>query len=70
MPQKKIFRFGAFEADPGRGELRTSGMRLRFEEQPFQTLLMLVGRPGDVSAAKNCDKSCGRLIPWWILTTA
>jgi cholera toxin transcriptional activator len=45
MPQKKTFRF---EADPGSGELRKSGMRLRLQEQPLQTLLMLVERPGDV----------------------
>jgi cholera toxin transcriptional activator len=48
MPQNKIFRFGAFEADPGSGELRKSGMRLRLQEQPFQVLLMLVERPGEV----------------------
>jgi cholera toxin transcriptional activator len=48
MPQNKIFRFGVFEADPGRGELRKSGVRVRLQEQPFQTLLILVARPGDV----------------------
>jgi cholera toxin transcriptional activator len=48
MPQNKVFRFGVFEADPGSGELRKSGMRLRLQEQPFQALLMLVERPGEV----------------------
>jgi cholera toxin transcriptional activator len=48
MPQNKIFRFGVFEADAGSGELRKSGMRLRLQEQPFQALLMLVERAGQV----------------------
>ena len=43
-----IFRFGAYEADPGSGELRKSGLRLRVQEQPFQVLLLLLKRPGEV----------------------
>jgi len=48
MPQQKIFRFGVFEVDPGSGELRKSGIRLRLQEQPFQTLLLLMERSGEV----------------------
>jgi cholera toxin transcriptional activator len=43
-----IFRFGAYEADPGSGELRKSGLRLRVQEQPFQVLLVLLERPREV----------------------
>jgi DNA-binding winged helix-turn-helix (wHTH) protein len=43
-----IFRFGAYEADSDSGELRKSGLRLRVQEQPFQVLLMLLERPGEV----------------------
>src|SRR5277367_1249792 len=43
-----IFRFGAYEADPGSGELRKSGVRLRVQEQPFQVLLVLLERPSEV----------------------
>jgi cholera toxin transcriptional activator len=43
-----IFRFGAYEADPGSGDLRKSGLRLRVQEQPFQVLLVLLERPGEV----------------------
>ena len=43
-----IFRFGAYEADPGSRELRKSGLRLRMQEQPFQVLLVLLERPGEV----------------------
>jgi cholera toxin transcriptional activator len=43
-----IFRFGAYEADPGSGELRKAGIRLRVQEQPFQVLLVLLERPSEV----------------------
>jgi DNA-binding winged helix-turn-helix (wHTH) protein len=43
-----IFRFGIYEADLGSGELRKSGLRLRVQEQPFQVLLVLLERPGEV----------------------
>jgi cholera toxin transcriptional activator len=51
MPQDRpngTFRFGIYEADPGSGELRKSGLRLRVQEQPFQVLLVLLERPGEV----------------------
>jgi cholera toxin transcriptional activator len=43
-----IFRFGAYEAETASGELRKSGLRLRVQEQPFQVLLVLLERPGEV----------------------
>lgn len=45
---RRIFRFGAFEADPLTGELRKSGVRIRLQEQPFQVLLVLLERPGEL----------------------
>lgn len=47
-PQVRLFRFGVYEADPASGELRKSGVRLRLQEQPFQVLLILLERPGEV----------------------
>lgn len=44
----RIFRFGTFEADLAARELRKSGVRLRLQEQPFQVLIMLVERPGQL----------------------
>ena len=41
------YRFGAFEADAGTGELRRQGIRIKLNAQPFQVLLMLLERPGD-----------------------
>ena len=44
---KKI-RFGPFEADLGAGELRKNGRQLRMQEQPFQILVALLERPGEI----------------------
>src|ERR1700751_645931 len=43
-----IFRFGVYEADARTRELRKSGLRLRLQDQPFQALLMLLERRGEV----------------------
>src|SRR5437660_10516877 len=43
-----LFRVGVYEADADTGELRKSGVRLRLQEQPFQVLLMLLERPGEL----------------------
>src|SRR6476469_6233088 len=42
------FRFGVFEVDATSGELRKSGVRLRLQDQPFQVLLVLLERPGEL----------------------
>src|SRR5258705_3829446 len=41
-------RFGIFEVDRGSGELRRNGVRVKLQEQPFQILLTLLERPGEV----------------------
>jgi TolB-like protein/DNA-binding winged helix-turn-helix (wHTH) protein len=41
-------RFGVFEADLHARELRKLGKRLPLQEQPFQLLLMLLERPGEL----------------------
>ena len=43
-----VVRFGAFEADLGSGELRKQGLRIKLHNQPFQVLVMLLERPGEV----------------------
>jgi TolB-like protein/DNA-binding winged helix-turn-helix (wHTH) protein len=40
--------FGPYELDVRSGELRKFGTRVRMGEQPFQILLMLLERPGEV----------------------
>ena len=48
--QARRYRFGAFEADAATGELRRQGLRVRINAQPFQVLLMLLDRPGELVA--------------------
>ena len=47
-PQKKLFRFGVFEADGQTGELRKQGRRLPLPGQPFDILMMLLEQPGEL----------------------
>lgn len=44
----QILRFGVFEADLAAGELRKNGAKIRLQEQPFQILTYLLGRPGEL----------------------
>jgi cholera toxin transcriptional activator len=48
IPQKSLFRFGVFEADPATGELRKQGRRVPLQGQPFDILMMLLEQPGEV----------------------
>ena len=41
-------RFAAFEVDLAAGELRKNGNRIRLQEQPFQILVYLLDRAGEV----------------------
>jgi Tol biopolymer transport system component/DNA-binding winged helix-turn-helix (wHTH) protein len=43
-----VLRFGVFEADTRTGELRRQGARIKIQDQPFQVLVMLLERPGEV----------------------
>ena len=40
--------FGPFESDLHSGELRKNGQRVRLQAQPFQLLVMLLERPGEL----------------------
>lgn len=47
-PAAAKYRFGKFEADAATGELRRQGLRIRLAAQPFQMLLLLLERPGEL----------------------
>jgi TolB-like protein/DNA-binding winged helix-turn-helix (wHTH) protein len=47
-PASTRLRFGVFVADAQTGELTEQGKRIRLQEQPFQLLLMLLQKPGEV----------------------
>ena len=48
--------FGPFELDVRAAELRKHGVRIRLQEQPFQVLLMLLERPGEVVLREEIRK--------------
>jgi DNA-binding winged helix-turn-helix (wHTH) protein len=52
MPQSssagKILHFGVFAVDLAAGELRKRGSRIRLQEQPFQILVCLLDRTGEL----------------------
>ena len=45
---RRVFRFGAFEADEATGELRKHGVRIKLHSQPFLLLVMLLERPSEL----------------------
>lgn len=48
MDQSNIFRFGTFEVDVHTGELRKNGAKISLQQQPFQILVALISRPGEL----------------------
>ena len=48
--------FGAFEFDLKAGELRKGARKVLLQEQPFQLLLMLVERRGDIVTLDEIKK--------------
>src|SRR5512133_3815021 len=45
---ERVLRFGSFEANVRAGELRKRGLKVRLQDQPFQILVMLLERPGEL----------------------
>lgn len=50
------YRFGAFEVDAATGELRRQGILLKLNGQPFQLLLLLVERPGQLLTREEISR--------------
>jgi TolB-like protein/tetratricopeptide (TPR) repeat protein len=44
----RVIRFGVFEVDLSSGELRKQGIRVRLQDQPFQILVLMLDKPGEV----------------------
>jgi DNA-binding winged helix-turn-helix (wHTH) protein len=55
--QARRYRFGAFEADASTGELRRQGIRIKLHAQPFQVLVMLLERPGEVLSREEISRA-------------
>jgi cholera toxin transcriptional activator len=54
------YRFGVFEVDSAGCELRRNGLRAKLHAQPFQLLLMLLDRPGEILSR---EEICRELWP-------
>ena len=52
----RLLRFGAFEADVDSGELRKGGLRIALQPQPFQILVRLAERQGQVVSREDLRK--------------
>jgi cholera toxin transcriptional activator len=50
------YRFGIFEVDATTGELRRQGLRVKLNTQPFQVLLMLLDRPGQLLTREEISR--------------
>jgi len=48
MAAGRMFRFGVFELDARTGELWKSGVKQKLQGKPFQVLLALLEKPGDL----------------------
>ena len=55
--QSRIARFGLFEADLERRELWKSGVRFKLNDQPFQILILLLERAGEVVTREEIRQS-------------
>ena len=52
----QLIRFGLFELDIRSGELRRRGSKVSLQEQPFQALVLLLERPGQVVTREELSK--------------
>ena len=50
------YRFGVFDADSTTGELRRKGVRIKLHSQPFQVLVMLLERPGELLTREEISR--------------
>lgn len=51
------YRFGVFEANAETGELRRQGLRIKINGQPFQVLLMLLEKPGELVSREEIQQT-------------
>jgi DNA-binding winged helix-turn-helix (wHTH) protein len=59
VPQnnQRVVRFGVFELDLSAGELRKSGLKLRLQGQPYQVLVLLLQRAGEVVTREELQQT-------------
>jgi len=50
------YRFGVFEVNAATGELRRQGIRVKLNTQPFQMLMLLLERPGELLTREDITR--------------
>ena len=56
-PVVLLYRFGPYEADTARKELRKFGIRIRLEHKPWQLLIALLDRAGEAVTRSELQHS-------------
>jgi DNA-binding winged helix-turn-helix (wHTH) protein len=56
LRQTGRYRFGVFEVDAAKGELRRQGLRVKLNAQPFQVLCLLLERPGELLSREEISR--------------
>src|SRR5580693_7197087 len=54
--KRSPIRFGVFEVDLQASELRKQGIKVKLQQQPFEVLVMLLERPGEVVTREEIQK--------------
>lgn len=52
-----VFQFGLFEADPSRHTLTRKGVRVKIQDKPFQVLILLLERPGEIVSREELRRA-------------
>src|SRR5215510_11388250 len=52
----QVVRFGVYEVNLRSGELRKSGIKIKLHDQPFQILVILLERPGELVTREEIRK--------------
>ena len=52
----RVFQFGVFEVNETAAELRKRGVRIKLHSQPFQILVMLLEKPGELVTRKEMQQ--------------
>ena len=52
-----VFQFGLFEAEPSRRTLTRKGVRVKIQDKPFQVLLLLLERPGEIVSREELRRA-------------
>lgn len=52
----RVIRFGLFELDLSAGQLRKQDRNIKLQDQPFQVLVLLASRPGDMVTREELQR--------------